>query len=189
MYSPKLELHDYMVACDREINQEPEHMEYHTAFFTGHRYITVFYKSEINSLIDMALNQGVSHFLVGMAVGTDMLAAECLVDRELSWTAIIPCADQHKRWPKHQQQRYCGLLEQANEGIVLYPEYKDGVMQARNLYMVKHSDLCLAIYDNSKTGGTALTVRMARQKLIYQYNPQTSKFSIHEPSRQLNLFT
>ncbi|WP_293134817.1 SLOG family protein [Microcoleus sp. bin38.metabat.b11b12b14.051] len=188
MYSPKLELHDYMVACDREINQEPEYMEYHTAFFTGHRYITVFYKSEINSLIDMALNQGVSHFLSGMAVGTDMLAAECLVDRALAWTAVIPCADQHKRWPLHQQKRYEGLVAQANKKIVLYPEYKDGVMQARNLYMVKHSDLCLAIYDNSKTGGTALTVRMARQKLIYQYNPQTSKFSIHEPSHQLNLF-
>lgn len=184
------ELVDYQIAIDREIHQEPEPMEYHTAFFTGHRYITVFYKSEINKLIDMALNQGVSEFLCGMAVGTDLLAAECLIDRTLSWTAVIPCADQCKRWPIHQQQRYRRLLDQAKQKIVLNPKYKDGVMQARNLYMVKHSEICLAMYDGSKSGGTALTIRMAQGhlKLIYQCNPHTNQFSIDEPSNQLRLF-
>ena len=191
MYSPKTELHDYLCAINRlqQTEREDFGMEYNTAFFTGHRYISVFYKSEINTLIDMALNQGVSHFLCGMAVGTDMLAAECLVDRSLSWTAVIPCADQCEVWPSHQQQRYRLLLDQATKQIVLSPKYKDGVMQARNLYMVKKSELCLAMYDDSKTGGTALTVRMAKQhqKLIFQCNPQTNKFSINE-SNQLSLF-
>lgn len=190
MYSPLFELLDYQIAVDREIYQEPEQMEYHTAFFTGHRYITIFYKADINKLIDMALTQGVSEFLCGMAVGTDMLAAECLVDRALSWTAVIPCADQYERWRIHQQQRYQRLLDQATRQIVLYPKYKDGVMQARNLYMVKHSELCLAMYDGSKTGGTALTVQMANQhqKLIFRCNPQTNVFSISEASNQLSLF-
>jgi len=192
MYSPKLELHDYLVAIDRVTKDEPEdfEMEYHTAFFTGHRYITVFYKADLNKLIDMALNQGVSDFLCGMAVGTDLLAAECLLDRALPWTAVIPCADQYERWPVHQQQRYHGLLRQADKQIVLYPKYEDGVMQARNLYMVKHSDLCLAMYDDSKTGGTALTIKMARQyqKLIFRCNPHTNRFLIDEPSNQLSLF-
>ena len=192
MYSPQFELHDYLCAIDRLQKTEPEDfgMEYNTAFFTGHRYITVYYKAEINTLIDMALNQGVSEFLCGMAIGADLLAAECLVDRALSWTAVIPCTDQTERWTIHQQQRYRQLLDQANKQIVLYPEYKNGVMQARNLYMVKHSELCLAMYDNSNTGGTALTVRMAQQhhKLIFQCNPQTNVFSISENSNQLSLF-
>jgi len=192
MYSPKLELHDYLCEIDRlqQTEREKFGMEYNTAFFTGHRYITVYYKAEINTLIDMALNQGVSHFLCGMAIGTDMLAAECLIDRALSWTAVIPCADQDERWQIHQQQRYRRLLDQANKQIVLYPKYKDGVMQARNLYMVKKSELCLAMYDGKLSGGTALTVRMVQQhqRLIFQCNPQTNVFSISEPSNQLSLF-
>jgi len=192
MYSPKIELHDYLCAIDRLQQTESEAfgMEYNTAFFTGHRYITVYYKAEINTLIDMALNQGVSHFLCGMAIGTDLLAAECLVGRDLSWTGVIPCADQCERWPIQLQERYHGLLDQANKQIVLYSKYKDGVMQARNLYMVKHSELCLAMYDGKLSGGTALTVRMAQQhqRLIFQCNPQTNVFSISESSTQLNLF-
>jgi len=192
VYSPQFELHDYLVAIDRlkQTEREDFEMEYNTAFFSGHRYITVFYKAEINTLIDMALNQGVSEFLCGMAIGTDLLAAECLIDRALSWTAVIPCADQDERWPIHQQQRYHGLLRQTDKQIVLYPKYKDGVMQARNLYMVRHSELCLAMYDGKSSGGTALTVRMAQQhhKLIFQCNPQTNVFSISENSNQLSLF-
>ena len=192
MYSPQFELHDYLVAIDRLQQTESEDfgMEYNTAFFTGHRYITMYYKAEINTLIDMALTQGISEFFCGMAIGTDLLAAECLVDRALSWTAVIPCADQTERWTIHQQQRYRRLLDQTNKQIVLYPKYENGVMQARNLYMIRHSELCLAMYDNSNTGGTALTVRMAQQhhKLIFQCNPQTNVFSISESSNQLSLF-
>jgi len=192
VYSPQFELHDYLVAIDRLQQTESEDfgMEYNTAFFTGHRYITMYYKAEINTLIDMALTQGISEFFCGMAIGTDLLAAECLVDRALSWTAVIPCADQTERWTIHQQQRYRRLLDQTNKQIVLYPKYENGVMQARNLYMIRHSELCLAMYDNSNTGGTALTVRMAQQhhKLIFQCNPQTNVFSISESSNQLSLF-
>jgi len=63
-------------------------------------------------------------------------------------------------------------------------------MQARNLYMVKQSEICLAMYDGNIFGGTALTVQMAKQnqKLIFQCNPQTNKFSVDEPSNQLSLF-
>jgi hypothetical protein len=68
--------------------------EYQTAMITGHRWFK--YDIKVDKLITMALNQGVTKFLCGMALGTDQVAAEILVRRKLKWTAVIPCADQHK---------------------------------------------------------------------------------------------
>jgi uncharacterized phage-like protein YoqJ len=67
------------------------------AFFTGHRDITNI-KDGINQLIDMALERGVTEFFNGMALGIDQLAAEVLIERQLHWTAVIPCQNQDRLW-------------------------------------------------------------------------------------------
>ena len=67
-------------------------------------------------------------------------------------------------------------------------------MQARNLWMVKRADICLAVFNGDPHGvggGTASTVQMARDRnlLIYQFNPTGSKYTIIEPVyQQLSLF-
>jgi|GEM_PF-932301 len=185
---------------DRSVNRETQYnfeeafdtKEYHTAMITGHRWFE--YDIKVDKLITMALNQGVTKFLCGMALGTDQIAAEILVRRKLKWTAVIPCADQHKLWKPHQQSRYKRLLEQATEQKCLYPTYSAGVMHARNQWMVSRSDICLAVFSGDPHGvggGTASTFKMARARnlLIYQYIPAESRFVIVEPAhQQLSLF-
>jgi uncharacterized phage-like protein YoqJ len=84
---------------------------------------------------------------------------------------------------------YLYLLHYWDAPIVLYPEYAPGVMQARDQWMVKYSDLCLAVYDGRLTGGTALSVNLATVKniLIIQFNPRTLEIKVIEP-QQLSLF-
>ena len=65
------------------------------AFFTGHRDI-VNITDGINQLIDIALEREVTKFFNGMALGIDQLAAEVLIERQLHWTAVIPCKDQDR---------------------------------------------------------------------------------------------
>ncbi|MBS9396027.1 MAG: DUF1273 domain-containing protein [Dolichospermum sp. LBC05a] len=158
------------------------------AFFTGNRDITNI-KDGINQLIDMALERGVTEFFNGMALGTDQQAAEVLIERQLHWTAVIPCKDQDRLWSLQQKLKYQELLKSASNKIVLYPEYTPGVMQARNQWMVKHSHICLAVYDNRLTGGAALSVNIATVKniLIIQFNPRTLEIKVIEP-QQLSLF-
>ena len=62
-------------------------------------------------------------------------------------------------------------------------------MQARNQWMVKHSNICLAVYDGRLTGGAALTVKMAiaHNLPIIQFNPKTLEIVVIEP-KQLSLF-
>ncbi len=158
------------------------------AFFTGHRNIKDI-KDGINQLIDMALERGIREFMNGMALGTDQEAAEVLIERELNWTAVIPCENQDRLWSLQQKLKYKQLLKSASNKIVLYPEYAPGVMQARDIWMVKHSDICLAVYDGRLTGGAALTVNLAIAQYlpIIQFNPRTLEIAVIEP-QQLSLF-
>ena len=129
-----------------------------------------------------------------MAIGTDQVAAEILVRRNLKWTAVIPCADQDKLWKPHQRSHYRKLLEKATKQVILYPNYSPGVMHVRNLWMVKRADICLAVFSGDPHGvggGTASTFKMAhdRNLLIYQYIPAESKYAIVEPAyQQMSLF-
>ena len=186
---------------DRKLNRETQYnfdksfdkKQYNTAMITGHRWIKN-NNPPIDNLITMAVNLGVTHFLCGMALGVDQNAAEVLCIRGLKWTAVIPCADQDKLWKPRQRSHYKKLLEKATRRVILYPQYSPSVMHARNLWMVKHSEICLAVFDgdpNKVGGGTATTVRMAldRNLTIYQFNPTNSEYSMTEPPwKQMNLF-
>ncbi|MDB9513909.1 SLOG family protein [Kamptonema animale CS-326] len=166
------------------------------ALFTGHRYITSAWNREINHLINLALECNVNEFFVGMALGSDQVAAEILTKRKLNWTAVVPCGDQAELWKPRQRSHYKRLLSAANRTVTLYPTYSPGVMQARNLWMVKRSQICLAVWSGNDSGGTALTVSMAKEHnlTIIQFNPliptnSKYRFFLHQPMyQQLSLF-
>ncbi|MEG3842622.1 SLOG family protein [Microcoleus sp. herbarium14] len=157
---------------------------------TGHRSIKNCLP-EISKLVTMAVNLGVTNFLCGMALGVDQCAAELLIMRGLKWTAVIPCADQDKLWRPHQRSRYRKLLDKATDQVILYSEYSAGVMHARNLWMIKRSQICLAYLSSyAKPGGTRSTVQMAldRSLLVYRFDPEKREYSMVEPPwKQLTL--
>ena len=167
-------------------------MKVKTAFITGHRCI-IRAKSEpaINQLTDIAIQRGFTTFLSGMAVGVDQSAARIWSQRGLSWKAIYPCPEHdsvrgHSGYREYKEK----LLSTAIEVKVLYPEYSNGVHQARDQYLVNNSSLCLAVWDWRKNGGTYLTITMARKaKLpIIIFNPNTLEINVEEPIKQLSLF-
>ncbi|HAO12144.1 MAG TPA: DUF1273 domain-containing protein [Planktothrix sp. UBA8407] len=167
-------------------------MKTKTAFITGHRCI-IRAKSEpgINQLTDLAIQRGFNCFLSGMAIGVDNHAANIWSQRGLTWKAIYPCPEHdsvrgHSGYREYKEN----LLSTASEVKVLYPEYSNGVHQARDQYLVDNSSLCLAVWDGRKTGGTYLTITMARKaKLpIIIFNPKTLEIKFEEPLKQLSLF-
>lgn len=164
------------------------------ALFTGHRSLTSELECRriVNQLIDAALERDVVHFYCGMARGTDLIAGEELVKRRLKWTAAVPCEGQTFGWNKRDKNRHTELLKQCNRKVVLYPHYEEGVMQARNLWMVRRSDICLAYYNGiSLFGGTYLTTEMALENnltVIYGYYKQPLKVIEGSKQLELNLF-
>ncbi len=201
MSSPYSSGYGLLQHVDRTLNRETQYnfdepfdkKQYNTAMITGHRWLK-YNNPEVDNLITMAVNLGVTHFLCGMALGVDQDAAQVLISRGLKWTAVIPCADQDKLWKPRQRSHYKKLLEKATKQVILYPEYSSGVMHARNLWMVKHADICLALLNDDPHkvgGGTATTVQMAidRNLLIFRFNPSDSGYSMIEPPwKQMSLF-
>lgn len=98
------------------------------------------------------LEEGIS----GMALGWDLALAQAFIDRDLKWTAALPCTGQEAMWPQPAQRRYNEILKQASDAILVTGgSYTDnpGCMQLRNVWMVEHSDHILALWDGS-SGGT-----------------------------------
>jgi uncharacterized phage-like protein YoqJ len=187
---------------DRSLNRETQYpiedepKIYTNAMITGHRDARCVSDTAINRLVKMAIAQGISHFYCGMALGVDQAFARILTTYPVTWTAVIPCADQDKLWSRSQRAGYRQLLEVATKQVILNQTYNENCMRQRNLYMVKRSDLCLAVFDGNRYGkrsGTAMTLKMvqAANLLCYQYNPIDRQFLIIKPipePKQLSLF-
>lgn len=106
-----------------------------------------------------------TEFLSGMALGTDMFAAEIVLElkrkyRDITLTAVLPYRTQAARWNKEAIARYEHILAMCDKIIVLQDEYTQSCMHKRNLYMVEHSNSVIAVWSGAE-GGTANTIRFA----------------------------
>lgn len=149
--------------------------------FTGHRPEQLPWGSEEGDARCLALKEliaravehtadlGYDSFLCGMARGCDTYFAEAVLALrahrpELRLTAMIPCPSQPESWPEADRTRYAALLEQCSGVCVLEPMYSSGCMLRRNRAMIDASSLVITVYDGSPQGGTAASVRYARQR-------------------------
>ncbi len=147
-------------------------MKRFTCFFTGHRQIPLDVRPrlirDLKETLEVFINGGITDFIAGGALGFDTLAAEMvLVLRKqypaVSLSLILPCRDQDKFWTPAQKRTYAEILEAADAKTFLFDHYVNGCMQMRNRAMADRSQACIAYY-TGRQGGTAYTVRYAREK-------------------------
>lgn len=160
--------------------------------FTGHRPAKYPWKynerdsrcMELKSVLAQQIRRleaaGVTDWLTGMAQGTDIWAAEIILERRkenpaLRLHGILPCEGQEVKWPMAEQERYRSILQQADEIVYVGREYNGACMRNRNYYLVDHSSILLAVYDGSYRSGTGMTVRYAQKlgRKITAINPFT----------------
>ena len=109
--------------------------------------------------------RGFTHFLSGMAMGTDLWCAELVLALRaqglpLRLTAVLPHPEQSRFWPASWALRHRAVLDRADEQVTVSPRYTRSCMAARNHWLVDHADLILAVY-SGKPGGTAGTIDYA----------------------------
>lgn len=102
--------------------------------------------------------------ITGMAQGVDQWAAAICLLMGIPYVAAIPFVGQEMAWPESAKKRWRYLLGRAAE-VVLVNEgfYSPAKMQKRNMWMVNHCDVLLAVWDGT-AGGTANCIRYAEQK-------------------------
>ena len=112
-----------------------------TCCFTGHRPQSfpwkyneadprcLLLKFRLKRQIIQAVKQdGVRHFLTGMALGVDTWAAEIVLSLRKRWSltleAVIPCKGQDARWPSECRERYQSILKHCDKVTLLQDSYK-----------------------------------------------------------------
>lgn len=121
-------------------------------------------KENITKLIN---ENGVTHFISGMAIGVDMYAAEIVLELKetyphISLEAAIPCENQSEKWNKQLRNRYMDILDKCDIRTVLQKDYTADCMHKRNRYMVDKSAFVIAVW-NGKPSGTGKTVKYAEE--------------------------
>ena len=100
-------------------------------------------RDQIVALIE---NEGVTHFITGMALGVDMYAAEIVLDLKSKYPHItlesaIPCETQAIKWSVASRERYYNIAAKCDKETMLQREYTPDCMDKRNRYMVDHADI------------------------------------------------
>ena len=138
---------------------------YTTCVFTGHRDLGEdFSKKTLKKQIESLIKEGVNTFLNGMAIGFDLIAAECVLGfvkkyPQVKLIACVPCYGQEKYFSETDKKRYVNILKKAHNKVVLSDHYFNGCMQQRDKYMVERADVMIA-YCKKTTGGAAYTVKL-----------------------------
>ena len=143
--------------------------------FTGHRPSKLkqdeqTIKRSLAAAIDQAIARGFTTFITGMAQGTDIWAAEIVLDRcranpDLKLICAIPHPDFEKSWKADWQKRYNAVRSAADLERTICPAYSKAAYQKRNIWMVDHSALVIAVF-NGEPGGTLNTIQYAQQNQI-----------------------
>lgn len=141
--------------------------------FTGHRKIRAEHLARVRTCLASAIvrlyEYGCRDFYCGMAMGFDLMAAECVVyvrqhyGLELHLVACIPFPGQERLYSEEDRFRYRTLLQAADERIVIAERFSRYSYLRRNDYMLEHSATLIACHDPSRpNGGTSYTVRRAK---------------------------
>lgn len=151
-----------------------------TCCFTGHRPEKlpwrgdeedprcVALKERLSAAVEEAYENGIRHFMCGMAQGADFYFCEAVIGLrerhpEITLEAAIPCEEQSARWKERDRERYFSLVARCDYETMVQRHYDRGCMLRRNRYMVDRSGLLIAVYDGL-LGGTMYTISYAMKK-------------------------
>ena len=123
---------------------------------------------KLDSVIRSFIERGAVWFLAGGALGFDTMAAQAVLRLKREYPhvklgLVLPCKNQSSRWSFAQRAVYDDILMSADKVVYTDEFYTSGCMQKRNRALVDYSNACIC-YLLKNEGGTAYTVRYARQK-------------------------
>lgn len=141
-----------------------------TCSVTGHRVIPDdIDKLKLKNLLIGVINDGFNIFLIGMALGFDLLCFSILSDLKtqgynVKICAVVPCCDQDKYFSEKERELYNQCLSKADYLAIEEREYFKNCMLIRDDFLIDNSSLVIAYFDGRKKGGTAYTVKKAEKK-------------------------
>ena len=145
-------------------------MRLHRCCFTGHRPEKLRrsekeVRADLEYEIRKAVCDGLNVFISGMARGTDIAAAEIVLQlREEGYPVRLICASPYpgfeNNWSRAWQMRYGAVIVKADLVRYIRPQYSRECFQIRNEWLVNHSARVIAVF-NGQPSGTKNTIDFA----------------------------
>lgn len=150
-------------------------MRLHRCCFTGHRPEKLRrsekeVRADLEYEIRKAVCDGLNVFISGMARGTDIAAAEIVLQlREEGYPVRLICASPYpgfeNNWSRAWRTRYEAVIAKSDLVRYIRPQYSKGCFQIRNEWLVNHSARVIAVF-NGQPSGTKNTIDYALRKGI-----------------------
>lgn len=131
-----------------------------TCCFTGHRFEEEPEKEKeikpvLKKAIDDAISNGYTVFITGMAVGTDVWAAEIIINKKennekLKLVCALPYPNFDRKRNDEEKKQYKKILDNADEVIGISQHYFRSCFQKRNSWMVDRSSLVITAFVGKK---------------------------------------
>ena len=143
-----------------------------TCCFTDHRHLPPEEQAEIANRLERVISalyqKGIRYYGAGGALGFDALAARTVIRlREncpgMKLILVLPCLTQTRGWRLEDVTEHERIKGQADKVVYMAQQYTPGCMHKRNRHLVDHSGVCVC-YLTKESGGTAYTVRYAKEK-------------------------
>lgn len=154
-------------------NYREQELRKHRCCFTGHRPDKMIQgekeiKALLEAAIDNAIADGYVTFITGMAMGTDIWAAEIVLDKkrknkELHLICALPHPGFDSKRSFVEKIRFLKILKKADIVREISNQYFRSCYQKRNEWMVDRSSLVIAVF-NGEPSGTKNTVVYALRK-------------------------
>lgn len=166
--------------------------------FTGHRPERLPTGDKLRALtallhhyIDLAVQQGYTHFYTGLADGVDYLAAEYLftlrrTHPEIGIVGVQPCEDYHEffRLRGYSLPRLEYMLANVDALVTMPGSYHNSrVFLLRNNYMVERSAAVIAVCSDGRSGSMQTFQYAIKQGLAYcriRLDRNRNKFTVPE---------
>ncbi len=152
-----------------------EELRLHRCCFTGHRPDKMeLGEKEIKPLLEKAIDDAIADgyvtFITGMAMGTDIWAAEIVLERkktnkDLHLICALPHPNFESRRSLIEKMRFNKIIKKADIVKEINDHYFTGCYQVRNEWMVDRSNLVIAVFSGNKSG-TKNTVDYAMKRHI-----------------------
>ncbi len=143
-----------------------------TCAFTGHRDIPRELYESLSESIRRELyalyQKNVRHFIVGGAIGFDMIAAVTVLNLksdlpDITLHIAIPCPNHFAKWRSSDKALFNAVRARADSELIVSPKYDRGCMYTRNRFMVDNSSYLIS-YCVKKSGGSHYTETYAKEK-------------------------
>lgn len=139
----------------------------HTCCVTGHRNILAdkiqYVQMQLRQELLQAIQSGYTHFISGFAAGVDLIFAGIVADLKREYPITLEAAIPYLGRMNTPDKVFQRLLKECDTVQVHTDRYSKGCYMVRNRYMVDCSALVIAVHDGRKSGGTAATIKYARQ--------------------------